>query len=67
MNIQNEFSQTIDKYNEESFSTRPRLDQNALFQSNVFKQAINILCETISVMDIELEQKDNKKIFQNTK
>ena len=29
-NIQNEISQTIDKYNKESFSTRSQIGQNAL-------------------------------------
>ena len=34
-NIQNEISQTIDKYNKESFSTRSQIGQNALYQSKV--------------------------------
>ena len=65
--IQNETSQTIDKYNKESFSTRSQKGQNALNQSKVFKQAINIMGETISDMDMELEQKDNKKQFLEDK
>ena len=32
-NIQNEISQTIDKYNKESFSTRSQKGQNALIQT----------------------------------
>ena len=60
VNIQNEISQTIDKYNKESFSTRSQIGRNALIQSKVFKQAINIMGETISDMDVEIEQKDNK-------
>ena len=61
--IQKEISQTIEKYNTESFSTRSQKGQNALIQSKVFKQAINIVGETISDMDIEKEQKDNKIHF----
>ena len=34
--IQNEISQTIDKYNKESFSTRSQIGQNALTESKVF-------------------------------
>ena len=65
--IQNEISQTIDKYNKESFSTRSQIGQNALIQSKVFKQAINIMGETISDMDIEIEQKDKKIQFLEDK
>ena len=60
LNMQNDFSQTIDKYNKESFSMRSEIGQNALIQSKVYKQAINIMGETISDMDMEIEQKDNK-------
>ena len=45
--VQNKISQTIDKYSKESFSTRSQIGQNALIQSKVFKQAINIMSETI--------------------
>ena len=67
VNIQNEISQTIDKYNKESLSTRSQIGQNALFQSKVFKQAIKIMGETISDMDVEIEQKDNKIQFLEDK
>ena len=67
VNIQNEISQTIDKYNKESFSTRSQIGQNALIQSKVFRQAINIMGETISDMDVELERKDNKIQFLEDK
>ena len=43
VNIQNEISQTIDKYNKEYFSTRSQIGQNALIRSKVFKQAKNIM------------------------
>ena len=66
-NIQNKISQTIDKYNKESFSTRSQISQNALIQSNVFTQAINIMGETISDIDVEIEQKDNKIQFLEDK
>ena len=48
--MQNDISQTNDKYNEESFSTRSQIGQNALIENKVFKQAINIMGETISDM-----------------
>ena len=67
VNIQNEISQTIDKYNKESFSTRSQIGQNALIQSKVFRQAINIMGETISNRDMEIEQRDNKKQFLEDK
>ena len=62
-NIQNHISQTINKYNKESFSARPQIGQRALIQSKVFKRAINLIDETISDRDIELEQKDNQIQF----
>ena len=46
---------------------RSKIGQNALIQSKVFKQAINIMGETISDMDIELEHKDNKIQFSESK
>ena len=48
-NIQNENSQTIDKYNKESFSTRSQIGQNTLVQSKVLKQAISILGEKYQI------------------
>ena len=65
--MQNDFSQTIDNYNKESFSTRSQIGQNALIQSKVFKQEINIMGETISERDMEKEQKDNKIQFLEDK
>ena len=35
-----------------------KLVKKALIQSNVFKQAINVMSDAIKDMDIELEQKD---------
>ena len=67
VNIQNEISKTIDKYTKESFSTRSQIGQNASIQSKIFKQAINIMGETISDMDVEIEQKDNKIQFLEDK
>ena len=66
-NIQNEKSQTIEKYNKESLSTRFHLGQNVLIQSKVFKKAKKIMGETISDLDIELEQKKNKLHFLKDK
>ena len=53
--------------NKESFSTRSQIVQNALIQSKVFKQAINIMGETISNLDLEIQQKDNKIQFLEDK
>ena len=57
--VQHEISQTIEKYNEESFSTQSKIGQNALFQSKLFEEAIHIMDDTIEEMDIEIEQKWN--------
>ena len=43
------------------------MDQSALFQFKVFEQAINVMGEIISDIDIELEQKDNKLQFLEDK
>ena len=55
MYIQNGIPQTIDKYNKKTFSTRSQIDQKALFESKDFKQAKNIMEETITDVDIELD------------
>ena len=65
--VQNEISQTIEKYNKESYSTQSKIGQNALIQSKVFEQARNIMGDTIEDMDIEIEQKDNKMEFLENK
>ena len=65
--VQNEISQTIEKYNKESYSTQSKLVQNALIRSKVFEQAINIMRDTIEDMDIEIEHKDNKIEFLENK
>ena len=62
-NIKNEISQTMDQYNRESISTRSQIGPKASIQSKVCKQARNIMGETLSDLDIELEQKDNKILF----
>ena len=61
VNIQEEISQAIDKYNKESFSTRSQIGQNAFIQSKAFQQARNIMGEAITEMDKEIEQKAKKK------
>ena len=53
--VQNEITQTIETYNKESYSTQSKTGQNALMQSKVFEQAINIMGDTIEDMDIEIE------------
>ena len=47
LNMQNDISQTIDKYNKESFSTRSQIGQNAIFRSKLFKHAIRFMGKTI--------------------
>ena len=64
---QDNISQTFDKYNNQSYATRSKLGQNALIQSSIFKEAINIMGDTINDMDIEIEQKDNKINFLEDK
>ena len=66
-NIQNEISHTIDRYNKESFSTISQNGKNALIHSKILTQAIKIMGETISDIDIKLEQKDNKIQFSEDK
>ena len=66
-NLQNEIWQTIDGYNKESFSAISQKSQNALLQSKVFEQSINIMGKTLSHMDIEINQKGNKIKFLKDK
>ena len=63
----NETSQTIDKFNKESFSTWSQKAQNALIQSRDFKQPISFMGNTILDTDIDLEQKRNKINFLEDK
>ena len=65
--IQNDISNIVDKYNNQSLATRSKLGQNALIQSNIFKEAINIMGDTINDMDVEIEQKENKILFLENK
>ena len=61
--VQNEITQTVEKYNKESDSKQSKIGQNAVIQSKVFEQAVNIMRDTFEDMDIEKEQKDNKIEF----
>ena len=61
--IQNDISNIIDKYNNQSYATRSKLGEIALIQSNIYKEAINIMGDTIEDMDQEIENKDNKISF----
>ena len=65
--IQNDISNTIDKYNNQSYATRSKLGENALIQSSIYKEAINNMGDTINDMDVEIEQKDNKISFLENK
>ena len=63
--VQNEITQTSERYNKESYSTQSKIGQNALIQSKVFEQAVNIMGDTIEDMDIEKEQKDKIEFLEN--
>ena len=65
--IQNDTSNIIDKYNKQSYATKSKLGENAIIQSNVYREAINIMGDTINDMDIEMEQKDTKITFLENK
>ena len=65
--IQNDILNIVDKYNNQSYATKSELGRNAIIQSNVYKEAINIMGDTISDMDVEIEQKDNKISFLENK
>ena len=54
--VQNDISQTIEKYIREPYATQSKTKQKALVQSKVFEQAINIMGDTIEDMDFEIEQ-----------
>ena len=41
--VENEITQTIEKYNKELYSTQSRIGQNASIENEVFQQAINIM------------------------
>ena len=65
--VQNDISNIIDKYNNQSYATGSKLGQNAIIQSSIYKEAINIMGDTINNMDIEIAQKDNKINFLEDK
>ena len=65
--IRKDISNIVDKYNNQSLATRSKLGQNALIQSSIYKEAINIMGDTINDMDMEIEQKDNKISFLENK
>ena len=65
--IQNDKSNIIDKYNNQSYTTKSKLGENALIQSSIYKEAINIMGDTINVVDVEIEEKDNKISFLGNK
>ena len=65
--IQNDISNIVDKYNNQSYATKSILGKNALIQSSIYKEAINIMGDTINDMDVEIEQKDNKILFLENK
>ena len=65
--IQNDITNIVDKYNNQSYATKSILGKNALIQSSIYKEAINIMGDTINDMDIEIEQKDNKISFLENK
>ena len=56
-----DISQTSEKYNKESYWTQLKMGRNASTYGKVFEQATNIMEDAIEEMDIEIEQKDNRK------
>ena len=65
--MQNDISNIVNKYNNQSYATKSILGKNALIQSSIYKEAINIMGDTIDDMDIEVEEKDNKISFLENK
>ena len=65
--IQNDISIFIDKYNNQSYATKSKLGENALIQSSIYKEAIIIMGDTINVVDVEIEENDNKISFLENK
>ena len=65
--FQNEITQIIEKYNEESYPTQAEIRQKASIQSKIFEQAINNLGDTIEDLDEEMEKKANKIEFSENK
>ena len=65
--IQNDISNVVDKYNNQSYATKSILGKNALIQRSIYKEAINFMGDTINDMDVEIEQKDNKISFLENK
>ena len=65
--IQNDISNIVDKYNNQSYATKSILGKNAIIQSSIYKEAINTMGDTINDMDVEIEQKDNKISFPENK
>ena len=65
--IQNNISNIIDKYNNQSYATRSKLGENTIIQSSIYKEAINIMGDTINDMDVEIEHKENKISFLENK
>ena len=61
--IQNDISNIVDKYNNQSYATKSILGKNAIIQSSIYKEAINIMGDTMNDMDVEIEQKDKKYRF----
>ena len=65
--IQNDISNIVDKYNNQSYATKSILGKNALIQSSNYIEVVNIMGDTINDMDVEIEQKDNKISFLENK
>ena len=65
--IQNDISNIVNKYNNQSYATKSILGKKALIQSSFYKEAINIMGDTIDDMDIEKKQKDIKISFLENK
>ena len=54
--VQNEISQTIEKYNEKSYATQSKIGQHASTQSKVSEQAVNKMGDTIEDIDKKIQK-----------
>ena len=65
--IQNDISETFEKYNEKSYATQSKIGQNASIKSKVVEQASEIMGDIIENMDLEIEIKEKNSFFKKTK
>ena len=54
--VQNEISQTIEKYNKKSYATQSKLGQHDSTQSKVFEQPVNKMGDTFEDVDKKIQK-----------